>query len=75
MSQQPKLTQRTKSGLIVWSILALGIVLTPRIIRTYFPGDPIKIEIKTLKKIKRFLEINNLVLSFNSTIYFLNLQQ
>ena len=54
MSQQPKLTQRTKSGLIVWSILALGIVLTPRIIRTYFPGDPIKIEIKTLKKIKRF---------------------
>jgi len=54
MSQQPKLTQRTKSGLIVWSILALGIVLTPRIIRTYFLGDPIKIEIKTLKKIKRF---------------------
>ena len=54
MSQQPKLTQRSKSGLIVWSILALGIVLTPRIIRTYFPGDPIKIEIKTLKKIKRF---------------------
>jgi DNA uptake protein ComE-like DNA-binding protein len=38
----------------VWSILALGIVLTPRIIRTYFPGDPIKVEIKTLKKIKRF---------------------
>jgi DNA uptake protein ComE-like DNA-binding protein len=54
MSQQPKLTQRTKSGLIVWSILALGIVLAPRIIRTYFPGDPIKIEIKTLKKIKLF---------------------
>lgn len=54
MSQQPKLTQRTKSGLIVWSILALGIVLTPRIIRTWFPGDPIKIEIKTLEKIKLF---------------------
>jgi DNA uptake protein ComE-like DNA-binding protein len=54
MSQQPKLTQRTKSGLIVWSILALGIVLTPRIIRTCFPEDPIKIEIKTLEKIKLF---------------------
>jgi DNA uptake protein ComE-like DNA-binding protein len=38
----------------VWSILALGIVLAPRIIRTCFPGDPIKVEIKTLKKIKRF---------------------
>ena len=54
MSQHPKLTQRTKSGLIVWSILALVIVLTPRIIRTWFPGDPIKIEIKTLEKIKLF---------------------
>jgi DNA uptake protein ComE-like DNA-binding protein len=54
MSQQPKLTPRTKSGLIVWSILALGIVLTPRILRTCFPGDPIKIEIKTLKKIELF---------------------
>lgn len=54
MSQHPKLTQRTKSGLIAWSILALGIVLTPRIIRTCFPGEPIKIEIKTLNKIKRF---------------------
>lgn len=54
MSQQPKLTQRTKSGLIVWSILALGIVFTPRIIRTCFPEDPIKIEIKTLEKIKLF---------------------
>lgn len=54
MSQQPKLTQRTKTGLIVWSILALGIVLTPRILRTCFPGDPIKIEIKTLKKIELF---------------------
>jgi DNA uptake protein ComE-like DNA-binding protein len=38
----------------VWSILALGIVLAPRIIRTCFPGDPIKVEIKTLKKIKLF---------------------
>jgi len=54
MSQQPKLTPRTKTGLIVWSILALVIVLTPRIIRTWFPGDPIKIEIKTLEKIKLF---------------------
>lgn len=54
MSQQPKLTPRTKTGLIVWSILALGIVLTPRIIRTCFPGDPIHIEIRTLKKIQQF---------------------
>ena len=54
MSQHPKLTLRIKSGLIVWSILALVIVLTPRIIRTWFPGDPIKIEIKTLEKIKLF---------------------
>ena len=54
MINQPKLTQRTKIGLILWSILALGIVLTPRILRTYFPGDPIKIEVTTLKKINQF---------------------
>lgn len=54
MINQPKLTQQTKLGLILWSILALGIVLTPRIIRTCFPGDPIKIEVTTLKKINQF---------------------
>ncbi|MFM7595217.1 MAG: ComEA family DNA-binding protein [Flavobacteriales bacterium] len=54
MSQQPKLTERTKRGLVIWSILAFGIVITPRIIRTWFPGKPIKIEIKTLEKIAHF---------------------
>ena len=54
MINQPKLTSQTKSGLFIWSVLALGIVLTPRILRTCFPGDPIKIKITALKKINQF---------------------
>lgn len=54
MSQQPKLTKRSKSGLIAWSILALGIALSPRIIRTLYPGDPIAVEITVQKKIQAY---------------------
>ncbi|MEY3049771.1 MAG: hypothetical protein RL365_1809 [Bacteroidota bacterium] len=56
MKNHHNITPQTRNGLVLWSILALGIVLTPRIIRTCFPGEPIKIEIKTLKKIKRFIK-------------------
>jgi len=39
---------------VLWSILALGIALSPRIIRTLYPGDPIRVEITVQKKIEAY---------------------
>lgn len=51
MKNHPNITPQTQKGLVLWSILALGIALSPRIIRTLYPGDPIRVEITVPKKI------------------------
>ena len=54
MKIHPNITPQTRKGLVLWSILALGIALSPRIIRTLYPGDPIRVEITVQKKIEAY---------------------
>lgn len=54
MKNHPNITPKTQKGLVLWSILALGIALSPRIIRTLYPGDPIAVEITVQKKIQAY---------------------
>lgn len=54
MKNHPNITPPTQKGLVLWSILALGIALSPRIIRTLYPGDPIAVEITVQKKIQAY---------------------
>ncbi len=54
MINRPNITPQTRKGLLIWSILALCIVITPRIVRTLYPGEPITLQITTIKKIRHY---------------------
>lgn len=54
MIEQPRMTIRTKIALALWAFIALGIVLTPRILRNLMPRKHIYISIENQKKIAKY---------------------
>ena len=53
MSISPKLTSKSKLGLLIWCFCLLLISYTPRILSTFYPSPPIEISIHTKHKIKQ----------------------